>query len=74
MYIGILTHCVANNFGANLQALSTAYYLKEHGFEPIFIKWDYYLQERNKLMDKNQLYIHQEIQFSRLHVMKMLCR
>ncbi len=59
MRIGILTHCVANNFGANLQALSTAFYLKNHGFEPIFIKWDYYLEERNKLMDKNQLYIHQ---------------
>ena len=28
----------------------------------------------NMLRQENQLYIHQEIQFSRLHVMKMLCR
>lgn len=58
MNIGILTHCIANNFGANLQALSTAYYLKNMGYTPIFLNWDSYLIGRNKLIDSRQLYIH----------------
>lgn len=41
--VAILTHCVANNFGANLQALSTAYYLKNHGYKPVFLQWSAYL-------------------------------
>ena len=41
--IGILTHCVANNFGANLQAFSTGCYLRNHGYEPIFISWIDYI-------------------------------
>ncbi len=59
MYIGILTHCVANNFGANLQSLSTASYLKTNGYEPVFIRWDSYLEERNRFMSPEQLDIHQ---------------
>ncbi len=58
-YIGILTHCIANNFGANLQALSTASFLRSKGYEPIFLKWDSYLKEKNSKMDSRQLVIHQ---------------
>lgn len=56
--IGILTHCVANNYGANLQALSTAYFLKKLGYRPYFLLWNKYLIERNKIMNKDQLVIH----------------
>lgn len=59
MKIGILTHCVANNYGANLQALSTALYLKKHGYEPFFLLWNAYLCDRNKQMDVEQLNLHQ---------------
>lgn len=58
MNIGILTHCIANNFGANLQALSTASYLRNHGYTPIFINWSRYLAKRNLNMDSKQLEIH----------------
>lgn len=37
--IGILTYCKVANFGANLQALSTYYYLQNHGYNPIIIDW-----------------------------------
>lgn len=39
MKIGILTYYRVANFGANLQALSTFFYLKNHGHEPIFIHY-----------------------------------
>lgn len=39
MKIGILTYHAACNFGANLQALSTVSYLRERGYEPLFINW-----------------------------------
>lgn len=39
MKIGILTYHSVYNFGANLQAYSTAGYLKNHGFEPVIINW-----------------------------------
>lgn len=42
--IAILTHCVANNYGANLQALSTACFLRSRGFEPVFLRWDDYIK------------------------------
>lgn len=58
MNIGILTHCIANNFGANLQALSTACYLKNQGYTPIFINWDSYLKNRSKKVDQIQFEIH----------------
>lgn len=41
--IGIMTHCVATNFGANLQALSTANFLRNNGYNPIFFRWSEYL-------------------------------
>lgn len=41
--VALLTHSVANNYGANLQALSTASYLKNHGYEPIVLQWGSYL-------------------------------
>lgn len=39
MKVGILTFSRAINFGANLQACSTYCYLKNHGYEPIFINY-----------------------------------
>lgn len=39
MKIGILTFLHVANFGANLQATSTYFYLKNHGHEPIFINY-----------------------------------
>lgn len=50
MKIGLLTYHAACNFGANLQALSTVSYWKEHGYDPVFINWmtkdleEYYLK------------------------------
>lgn len=55
MNIAILTHCVARNYGANLQALSTAMHLKERGFTPIFLKWDAYI---NEIKCKEQIEMH----------------
>ena len=46
--IGILTHCVAINYGANLQALSTGLYLKNLGYEPVFIQWEEYIENRKQ--------------------------
>lgn len=45
--IGVLTHCIADNYGANLQALSTACYLKNKGYNPVFFKWDPYPENNN---------------------------
>lgn len=39
MKIGILTFAAVPNFGANLQALSTFFYFKNHGDDPILINW-----------------------------------
>ena len=39
MKIGILTFLHVANFGANLQAMSTYYYLMNHGHTPIFINY-----------------------------------
>lgn len=39
MKIGLLTYHEACNFGANLQALSTVSYWRNHGYDPIFINW-----------------------------------
>lgn len=52
--IGVLTHCIADNYGANLQALSTAAYLRNHGFNPVFFRWDPYPVNRNN----EQLKLH----------------
>ena len=37
--IAIFTHFYVCNFGANLQALSTSEFLKNSGWEPVFINW-----------------------------------
>lgn len=47
--IGILTHCVANNYGANLQAYSTACYLRKRGFAVVFICWNDYISNNTPL-------------------------
>lgn len=39
MKIGIITYYKVMNFGATLQAVSTYCYLKNHGYEPIFINY-----------------------------------
>lgn len=53
--IAIVTHCIANNYGANLQALSTACYLKNKQYEPVFITWGDYLSNNTPL---EQVEIH----------------
>lgn len=40
MKIGILTFANVPNFGAALQALSTVGWLKQHGHEPVIIRWE----------------------------------
>ena len=40
MNIGILTYYRVANFGANLQAVSTYYYLKNNGYNPLFILYE----------------------------------
>lgn len=61
MKIGILTHSLATNYGANLQSLSTAYYLKKHGFDPFFFNWNSYLEEVNSKMNPSQVKMHTSI-------------
>lgn len=39
MKIGILTYYRVANFGANLQAVSTYYYLRKHGHTPVFLNY-----------------------------------
>lgn len=56
--VGILTHFKANNFGANLQALSTASYLKKHGYIPIFINWSEYLNNSKNKTCQEQVNVH----------------
>lgn len=56
MNVAVLTHCVARNYGANLQALSTALHLKENGFNPVFLKWDAYIHE---IKCKEQIDLHE---------------
>lgn len=51
--VAILTHSVANNYGANLQALSTASYLKNHGFQPVCLQWKSYLASNTPLEQIN---------------------
>lgn len=46
MKVGILTYHKACNFGASLQALSTACHFKKQGYEPVFINW--YTDEAEK--------------------------
>lgn len=45
--IGVLTHCIADNYGANLQALSTAAYLRNNGYNPVFFRWNPYPANHN---------------------------
>ena len=51
MKIGILTYHAVYNFGANLQALSTFYYLKNNGHEPIIV--DFFPEKLEGKFDKN---------------------
>lgn len=50
MKVGILTYHMACNYGANLQALSTLCYFKNHGYEAVFINWA--TREYEKSFDK----------------------
>jgi len=54
--IGIMTHCAATNYGANLQALSTANFLRNNGLNPVFFFWSDYLTVDDKAP---QALIHQ---------------
>lgn len=55
MKIGILTFADVPNFGANLQALSTVCYLKNHGYDPVLIKWTPLDFEKRFVKTKNQV-------------------
>lgn len=50
MRIGVITYYKVFNFGANLQAVSTYFYLKNHGYEPVFIS--YITKDTLKAIDK----------------------
>lgn len=62
MNVGILTYYNVCNFGANLQALSTYSYLKNHGINAVFINYrpetlvDYY----NNNTNHDQRMVHEE--------------
>ena len=63
MKIGILTFNTAINFGANLQACSTYFYLKNHGYTPIFISYTPNdAQDEAKSNPWNQVLAHREFQ------------
>ncbi|MCI1683201.1 MAG: polysaccharide pyruvyl transferase family protein [Bacteroides sp.] len=55
MKIGILTFYKVANFGANLQAISTYYYLKNNGYIPIFINYMSEYTEQEWTMQKRSL-------------------
>lgn len=57
--IGILTHFNVCNFGANLQALSTASYFKNNGYSPIFIHWEGYQENLLSDVPEAQFQAHQ---------------
>lgn len=52
MRIGVITYFKVLNFGANLQAVSTYFYLKKHGHEPFFI--NYLLDDALRDLQKHQ--------------------
>ncbi|MDO4948867.1 MAG: polysaccharide pyruvyl transferase family protein [Bacteroidales bacterium] len=75
MKIGILTYHRACNFGANLQALSTCNYLRNHGYEPLFINWETTLQERINKWKTPERELEEFSKFRNEHFpMTRLCR
>ncbi|MGN6493963.1 MAG: polysaccharide pyruvyl transferase family protein [Agriterribacter sp.] len=56
--IGILTHFDVCNFGANLQALSTASYLRDNGYSPLFIHWGGYQENLLNGVSEQQFVAH----------------
>lgn len=62
MKIGILTYHSVYNFGANLQTLSTVYYLKRNGYEPIIINWRPWdvWNIYKKIVSENQIRAHED--------------
>lgn len=58
--IGILTHFNVCNFGANLQALSTASYFRNIGCDPVFIRWEGYQENLRKGISTEQFQAHQQ--------------
>lgn len=73
--IGILTYHSVANFGANLQALSTFYFLKKRGYNPLVIDYvpDKLEKKDKRLTPENQYNIHQQLCKNRL-VMTAKCR
>lgn len=55
MKIGILTFYKVANFGANLQAISTYCYLRNHGHEPIFINYMSSKSYKNYVVNKDSI-------------------
>lgn len=75
MKIGLLAYHSAYNFGANLQILSTIYYLNQHGHIPVVINWvPYDLEEQYKKITPNcQQNMHQLL-FHKYYPLTRLCR
>ena len=74
MNIGIMTHCVASNDGANLQALSTGDWLKRHGYTPVYFLWNAYLEDEVKLVLPEQLEIHRNFLKKQGYIVSKPCR
>lgn len=60
MKIGILTFYRVANFGANLQAVSTYFYLKKRGYIPIFIFYE--SEETRYFLQKKKIYDIQKME------------
>lgn len=66
MKIGLLTFLDVANFGANLQLLSTYFFLKNHGYDVIVLNYKSYkveAEERLSLLKRNLM--HQEMPLQR---------
>ncbi len=76
MRVGLLTYHWVGNMGANLQALSTYCYLKNHGFDPIIVNWQpsdveqYYI----KNVSANQMVAHRNFANTHFSNCTNLCR
>lgn len=62
MNIGILTFYRVANFGANLQAVSTYYYLKKRGHNPIFVRFESKYSEKG-LKEEKDIQVEEHLRF-----------
>lgn len=73
MKIGVLTFLHVANFGANLQATSTYYYLKNQGHTPIFINYtSYQVEITNKISQLKKKLLNRSISIQTLEHEKFI--